>query len=253
MSNTLKSLAKQGAENIIVSINKPTIENPLNKQCIEVAKQYANVLRVMETPLNLNIHILNGLQYMSDNYNRFIVLEDDCFPTSSAWEVFNKDLDEIENDDRTFSRYGHYFLCPSEAKNDALTRFQGWGWATTSKKMKVFLPDLKTVLKMNASQNPNKTLAGPAYRKFVQNNLTKDIVNRLDITLTRNCVGTIRNAPYWDGTLCFLTAMKGKLHKKTTKRVIYNCGSGGTHFKQISRHPPYNMIASNEVWSYYDK
>ena len=119
--------------------------------------------------------------------------------------------------------------------------------------MKAFLPDLTRVLNMNASTNPSKTTSGPRYKKFVQNNLTKDIVKKLNITLTRNCVGTIKNAPYWDGTLCFLTAMKNKLHKKTTKRVIYNCGSDGTHFKKISRHPPYNMIAANEVWDYYDK
>ena len=255
LSNTLESLKKQGAQNIVASINVPTDEanKEKNAKCIEVAEKYADVVRIMDKPMNLNIHILGGMKFMVENYDRFIYLDDDCFPTSSAWEIFNKDLDEIEDNDKIFSRYGHYFLCPSEFNNKAITRFQGWGWATTSKKMAEFIPDLEKILAMNGSKDPNKTLSSPKYKKFVNKHLSKEINQKLNITLTRNCVGTIRLAPYWDGTLCLLTALKNKLHQKTTKRVIYNCGSGGIHFKQIARKPPYNMIDPSEVWDYYDK
>jgi glycosyltransferase involved in cell wall biosynthesis/SAM-dependent methyltransferase len=60
----------------------------------------------------------------------------------------------------------------------------------------------------------------------------------------------------WDGCTCLITAMRGLVHKKTRKRVIYNCGigNGSTHFPQEDkfRLPPFNMISPQEVWSYYD-
>jgi hypothetical protein len=45
-------------------------------------------------------------------------------------------------------------------------------------------------------------------------------------------------------------------HKKTNRRVIYNCGVGADsgHFLDPDRfrNPPFNMISPEEVWSVFN-
>ncbi len=187
---------------------------------------------------------LDGLTFMSERYGRIIVLEDDCFPNARAVEVFEATLDSIENRPDVFSAYGHHFLTPSEG--ETITRFQGWGWATTTRKL---LPLLQQARERFA-------MPEPGFLKWVQASLTPEVRGRLDVTPGRSCINSISRSFCWDGCLSLLTAQRGLLHKRTPVRVIYNCGmgDGGGHFsdKKEYRHPPFNMISRDEVWDYFE-
>jgi len=214
------------------------------RECVEYVEAHPDFdLRTMGRHIGIEQMTILGLNFMVEHYERFIVLEDDCFPSSAAVKTFIEDLDEIEHDDRVFSRYGHHFLCSAENENEAIGRFQGWGWASTRKKLSPFLPEMQQFLDMG-------------YREYVAaagGMLTEEMVRRLDVTPGRNCVDTIRKTQCWDGFLCLLTAQARLLHKKTSKRVVYNCGGGSDslHIRTVLREPPFNMLASDEVWDHY--
>ncbi len=207
-----------------------------------------NFPQMHHTFLNGHIGIekmtLDGLTWMAGHYDRIIVLEDDCFPTASAICVFQQELDTIADIPDVYSVYGHHFLTDSEG--ETITRFQGWGWATTAEKLQRILPRLRDCFCMHE----------PDYLRWVDQQLTHDIQKRLDVTPGRNCTDVLKKFFSWDSCTCLLTAQMGLAHKKTHKRVIYNCGMGdhGGHFPVDSRfrHPPFNMISPDEVWHYFD-
>ncbi len=187
---------------------------------------------------------IDCLDFMSSRYERIIVLEDDCFPIRSALDVFETELDAVASRSDVFSVYGHHFMVPAEA--ETISRFQGWGWATTTEKLLLLLPELKECFAMSE----------PDYLQWVKGGLTPEIIDALDVTPGRNCIDVMTSFFSQDSCLCLLTAQRGLLHKKTGKRVIYNCGlgEGGEHFSyaEIFRKPPYNMITVDEVWQYFD-
>lgn len=187
--------------------------------------------------------LILGLVEMCKKYRDILVLEDDCFPTHDAVSGFRQELDLIRDDDRIFSVYGHHFLV--DAEKETCTRFQGWGWATTSEKLTPLLRQLIDCYSMTEDR----------FLKFVNCTLTADVKKQIDVTPPRQPSYVLENFFAWDETLCLLTALNKQVHKPTRRRTIYNCGMGeeSTHFADTEtfRQPPFNLITPNEVWQYY--
>lgn len=186
--------------------------------------------------------ILLGLADMCKRYRDILILEDDCFPTRNAVLEFRRELDNIRNDPGIFSVYGHHFRV--EQETETCSRFQGWGWATTSEKL---LPVLRQLI--DCYSMPEKD-----FLEFVRRTLTPDVKARIDVTEPRQPSYVLENFFAWDETLCLLTALNGQVHKKTREQTIYNCGlgEGSTHFQgDHFRKPPFNLITPDEVWDYF--
>jgi hypothetical protein len=248
MHNILTSLQKQGAlQHVQVWIDGDQGNPKIFKRTEavhQVAKKFP-VKKIHRHRGNLGFRkiMLNAMHYMAYNYDRLIFLEDDCFPTKDAIKIFKEELDIIRKRTDIFSAYGHHFLVPTEG--ETIGRFQGWGWATTSNKLLPLLNDLTQCFLMSEEQ----------YIEFIRETLTDEVLQIIDVTPGRQPTVTLRSFFAWDETLCLLCALKGLKHKKTHKRVIYNCGVGknSTHFKNVMffRKPPYNMISPKEVWTAY--
>ncbi len=250
LRNNLESLRRQGmTANVHVWLDgdagRAALKGPA-EQCRELVNREFPWAILTTTNGNIGIEklMIDGLSYMSERYDKIVVLEDDCFPTASAIAEFDKALNEIKDRPDVYSVYGHHFLTASEG--ELITRFQGWGWATTREKLLSILPEIKKCFTMTESD----------YLAWVRRNLTPEVVKRLDVTPGRNCIPVIASHFCWDGCTCLLTAMRGLSHKKTAKRVIYNCGLGddSMHFAVIDRYlqPPFNMIHPKNAWDYYD-
>ena len=189
--------------------------------------------------------MLDGLSFMAQQYEKIIVLEDDCFPTSNAISVFLEHLAEIENDQSVYSVYGHHFETPDEGT--VFPRFQGWGWATTRKKLIPVLSQLKAMFLMSEND----------YLTWVASALTPELIAKLDVTPGRDVVKVLNRQFSWDSATALLTAILGMSHYKTSDRVIYNCGLGANsgHFLadlDFLRKPPFNMIGVDEVWQNFN-
>jgi FkbM family methyltransferase len=189
--------------------------------------------------------MLDGLTEMARRHRDIVVLEDDCFPTADAIEVFRSTLDDVRGDAGIYSVYGNPFGTEGEA--EVFPRFQGWGWATTRDKLLPVLAQLKSMFMMSE----------PDYLAWVAKVMTPAIKSRLDVTGRRNVTAVLERQFSWDSATALLTALLGLQHRRTPHRVVYNCGAGedSGHFRaQVDeyRAPPFNMIGANEVWQHFN-
>ena len=187
--------------------------------------------------------ILLAMQQAVQKYKYIILLEDDCFPTREAVKSFTSELKEIEHADDIFSIYGHHFQIAEDS--GLCSRFQGWGWATTAQKLAPYVDKLIECYSMCEKD----------YLAFTKKSLTPEIVERLDVTPPRLPTFTLRNFFAWDETLALLTALDGKSHRPTDKRIIYNCGmgEGSSRFAEYTKYtqPPFNMVLHKDVWKHF--
>ncbi|MBM3811422.1 MAG: hypothetical protein FJW20_07275 [Acidimicrobiia bacterium] len=247
LAAVLESLARQEALGLVCvwldGAQGKSIWQTKVRQCREVAACYPGLLvTIMNGHLGIEKLMLDALGYMATRYHRIIVLEDDCFPTRTAVTTFLHALDGIRDEEQFFSVYGHPFLVSGE--NGRFPRFQGWGWATWSHKLEPILAEAKL----------RYAMAEPDYRAWVEQALTPQVHERLAATPGR--YPPARLIYSWDSCFALLTAMQGLCHRRTSPRVIYNCGLGpdSSHFPDAERwrRPPYNMIRLEEVWNYFD-
>lgn len=249
IADVLESLDRQGAIGCVHVWIDGHQGIPDLKRSTELVAEVASRYRVAEVRrhnglLGFRKLVLHALQEAAGRFRHLMVLEDDCFPTRHAVSLFRDELVAIEHDDSVFSVYGHPFLVDAE-RQGFCTRFQGWGWGTTAARLQPYLDRLIDCYSM-----PEAEFLG-----FVGDNLTKEVVGRLDVTPPRLPSVTLRKFFAWDEVLALLTAMDGKRHKLTSERTIYNFGGGvdGSRFKNVDwyRCPPFNMVSIEEIWDHY--
>lgn len=248
IESTLTSLAHQHALKRVHVFIDGDQGNPAKQIQVDAVEAVARRFAVAEIHRRRGSHgfrkmILQAMAWMSERYDAVLFLEDDCFPTRQCVEVFRQELREIAGRDDIFSVYGHHFGLKNESVEFA--RFQSWGWATTSAKLRPLLAELTHCYWMPE----------PEYLAFTKAALTPRVRRRLEVTPGRQPSHTLSSFFAWDETLALLTALRGLTHKKTRTRVIYNCGMGAlsTHFSdsEIYKLPPFNMICPEEAWDYF--
>ena len=244
----LESLKRQGKLDLVEIWMDGDQGKPATKKALEEAEamfREFGVQRITRHRGNLGFRklILQSLMYMTETYDRFIVLEDDCFPNRIAVEEFCKALDKHADDDSVLTTYGHHFLIPSE--QPFCPRFQGWGWATWSDRFKPFLAELAYLFSLRET----------TFTEWTKSVMTPEVMARLDCTEPRGASITLQRFFAWDETLALLAALSEMKHAPTEKRCVYNFGVGedSTHFTNIDwyRKPPFNMILKSEVWDHY--
>ncbi|MGI9433368.1 MAG: sulfotransferase domain-containing protein, partial [Geminicoccaceae bacterium] len=248
VQNSLDSLARQNRVHDVHLWVDGDQGNPAKrKRTTAVARlgKKFNVKRIHQHRGNLGFRkmMLQAMTYMSLHYDKIIFLEDDCFPNRDCIATFSDELDAIRDRADVFSVYGHHFDLPNES--EYFSRFQGWGWATTSEKLRPLLDDLIQCFFMTEER----------FLAFTREAMTPEILRLIDVTPGRQPSATLKEFFAWDEALCLLTALRGLKHKRTRERTVYNCGAGerSTHFADLAsfRKPPYNMIAASEVWDHF--
>jgi FkbM family methyltransferase len=252
LGNVLESLRLQGySQATTVFIDGDLHRSEYSYQCNE-----SRLLQNIYTDCKFLIYngnygierlMIDGLQYAFQRFNKIIVLEDDCFPSFDAVELFNQKLNALP--DGYFSVYGHPFGIENE--EGGITRFQGWGWATTQERLGQVLPILKFLYALDEH----------SYLDFIAKKLEdQSLIDKLSITPPRNCIDVLKKQFTWDSAISLICADLNLLHQYTNERIIFNCGMGGGttsgHFRQEEsclREPPFNMILEEEVWQCFNK
>lgn len=190
--------------------------------------------------------MMESLLDLSSRYKKFLILEDDCFPTKDAISIFRKELDTYESDQNVLTVYGSHFLC--EGEFPLCPRFQGWGWATWSEKIVSFVHKMMRLYLLPENE----------YLSFINSTFTDSMKIKIDdLTHPRSCSFTTKKFFAWDETLTHLSALENKYHRPTSKRCIYNFGmdENSSHFplsaEKTFRKPPFNLITPQEVWEYF--
>ena len=98
-------------------------------------------IRIIERQLNLGVdfNIIKGIQQMSEEYDRFIIVEDDLIVSNQFLRFMNAGLDHFKDFDKvlTLSAF-NYVKIPNKYIWDIYfaQRTNPWGWATWSHKIK---------------------------------------------------------------------------------------------------------------------
>jgi len=249
LENTLESLRRQRAiKNVQVWLDGHygfAGRLPVAYACRAAAERFPEArLVAYNGHVGISKLMLDALRTAAEENEWIIVLEDDCFPTAYAIDVFRHELDQIAGQPGVYSVYGHHFLLAQEGCT--ISRFQPWGWATTRTKLLPVLRQLESCLHMSE----------PEFLAWVQRQVTADVRARLAVTPPRNPLDTLSMFFSWAACTALITAAMGLEHKKTERRVIFNCGLGpdSGHFEGPGpfRDPPFNMIAPHEVWKYFE-
>ena len=217
-----------------------------NQASLEVARRFpVKELRAIRGHLGIEKLMLDALTDMSQRYSAVIVLEDDCFPLPDGISLFKEALAEVASREDVYSVYGHAFGTePAETRD--FTRFQGWGWAAHSARIRQLLPELTRLF----------LLTEKAYLHHIATNTTPEISARLDRTLDRNVQNVLKSFFSWDSATSFVTAQLGMLHVRTRQPAAINTGiiPGIGHFTTDIprfRAPPFNMITVEEAFETY--
>lgn len=219
-----------------------------NEETANIARRYLlRELRVHRSHLGIEKMMLDALENMSQHYDQVLVLEDDCFPLEDGIEGFLQALQEIEDRPDVYSVYGHHFGVEPEDSRD-FPRFQGWGWAAHSDRIRKLLPELKALFDLDEE----------AYCAHIATAMTDDVRDRLDVTPGRDVLKVLEKFFSWDSATAFLTAQCGLVHRRTARPAVINTGiSPDTgHFLNDTprlRAPPFNMICLDEAWAHYDR
>ena len=178
---------------------------------------------------------LDAFALNSPRHQRFVILEDDCFPTVGAIETMISSLKAVENDPEIFSVYGHHYGTANEGLET--TAFQGWGWASTREKLAPVVDELRELWDMPELE---------AFAKF-ERDLTPEICARMDLFPGRANSKFLGQLFSFDTVLAFLVAKHGLRNRRTPSQVIFNFGIayGAGHFpsfKEALLEPPFNML-----------
>ena len=118
-----------------------------------------NSTRIIHRELNLGVdyNIIKGIQQMSEEYDRFIVVEDDLIVSNQFLRFMNAGLDHFKSFEKilTLSAF-NYVKIPENYIWDCYftKRFNPWGWATWSNKIKDV--DFDLAIKNNFLNNPKE-------------------------------------------------------------------------------------------------
>ena len=252
LQSVLESLRQQrqlGTTHLWIDGNQGRAElQDRTRATADIARRYpVRELRLHRSHLGIEKMMLDALDDMSQRYDRVLVLEDDCFPLEGGINDFEKGLEDIIDSPDIYSIYGHHFgLEPTESLD--FTRFQGWGWAAHSDRIRMLLPKLKALFAMDEE----------SYCAHIAAEMTDDICARLDVTPGRDVLRVLEKFFSWDSATAFLTAQYGLSHRRTARPAVQHTGiSPGTGHLSSDiprlRAPPFNMVTIDEAWGHYDR
>ncbi len=218
-----------------------------NSASVAVGRRFnVRELHAISGHLGIEKMMLDALEYMSARYDRLILLEDDCFPLSGCIEAFEDTLAEVAEQTNIYSVYGcHFGTEPEDDKN--FSRFQGWGWAAHSARIRDYLAEQRALFMMPEA----------AYLKYVATHMDDAMRERLDRTPGRDVTKVLQSFFSWDSATAFVTARHELLHRRTDRAVVVNTGivPGVGHFNTDNsalRKKPFNMITLEEAWDRFD-
>lgn len=119
--------------------------------------------------------ITEGLKHVSNLYDAFIVLEDDCLTDKNFIGFMNGALKYYANKAEIYCVSGYSWPINIEEKSDIYFahRTCSWGWATWSDRWKEFIPNKNVLSEINSNKEKSRVLArcGNDLPKMLQNNL----------------------------------------------------------------------------------
>lgn len=149
---------KEGVKRIYISIDGPKNEyaslqqHLLNEHLARIQDDNCEVnieIRRVTSNLGLVQAVLSGIDWIFENEETAIIMEEDLYPDPTFFKFCNESLNYYQNDQRVFSISGNNFLEGSTNSTSFSSYPLIWGWATWKNRWEAARPFLsgKQVLK----------------------------------------------------------------------------------------------------------
>lgn len=191
----LRSLRPQ---NLFIIADGPRISHPQDESNCAMAR---DVVKVIDWPCNvfrdysptnlgLKRRISSGLDWVFDQVDRAIVIEDDCIPHPDFFRFCNNLLERYEFDERISFITGNNFQY-GRVYGDASYYFSMhphcWGWATWRRTWRLYDENLSFLSEWLGSTSWFETLPDPVERRYwkkIFENVQNGQINSWDYPLT---------------------------------------------------------------------
>jgi FkbM family methyltransferase len=142
--------------------------------------------KIIERTENLGLarNIVSAVDYVFEQYDRLILLEDDCVPQRYFFDFMHTCLKKYENNQRVFGISGYTVKIPDHILVDYpydlyfCPRIGSWGWATWKRAWQHYEKDLRKLVKIANERNADLTQGGTdipiSIEKFLKGQL-KDV------------------------------------------------------------------------------
>lgn len=215
---------KNAAENIIISDLRGLIDREIDWEC-KVRLLYR------DTHLSAKKSIHTAIDWLFENEEMGIILEDDCLPDVSFFDFCQSLLREYRSDQRIWHISGTCTIKRSDLINNDSFYFSNychiWGWATWADRWTSYDPELNELDVFIKNKFIQNIFSSFLLRNFWTENFVKVRADKVDT---------------WDYQWYFSMWVNNGLSIIPTKNLISNIGFGvdGTHTTNPA-HPLANL------------
>lgn len=180
--------------------------------------------------------MISGVNYVLQEYDAVIVLEDDCVPMPGFMTFMNQCLKKYADNSKVYSITGYDNLKGMESQSDAycIGRPSSWGWGTWKNRWSEFKKDYEIVRRLKTTAVGSRNLA-------LWGNDLEDML-----------VGRVRGFnDAWDVFWALTLIEKGGICIRAGKSLIRNIGFDGTGL-HCGKTNAFDTVCTTEVKEKYN-
>ncbi len=184
--------------------------------------------------LGLRERVVSGLDWVFSNEQQAIILEDDCLPVDSFFELTSHLLAKYTNDERIGGIGGTNIgtHLPKVGNTYFYSRYPvRWGWATWRRVWLEYRADIPPMSRSLISK----------YERFSPSRATSEY------WASRFQEVSSRRLDTWDYQLSYLSMIKEFLWVVPTKNLIANIGFGSTATHTWDTNSPYSSLSTDSI------
>ncbi len=174
---------KDASEIVQVENTRKNLELLIDWPCI-VHKNYAN------TNLGLKERFKSGIDWIFNQEDKAIFLEDDCIPDPSFFRFCDELLEKYKNDERVFSISGNNFQFGKDSPKESyyFSKYPHiWGWATWKRSWDKYDSEISDWQSRRSSSWLREVIGGfiiAKFWKYIFDRLSAGKINTWDYQLT---------------------------------------------------------------------
>lgn len=189
------------------------------EECLAVRKIFDDVdwecqvlKNFSDVNLGLEKRIVSGLDWVFEQVDCAVILEDDCLPNPSFFRFCTELLEKYEDDENIFALTGHNHLGEWQTSRSSYffaNYFDCWGWATWRRTWQKFDSEMKSWGDLEAREKVRSTIADD-----------QQFYNRARV-LNMAYEGKVNS---WAYPFFFMSLLHGGLTITPSKNLIQNIG-----------------------------
>ncbi|TET69782.1 MAG: glycosyltransferase, partial [Candidatus Aminicenantes bacterium] len=175
----LKALREHNIKNIYIFSDAP--KSHKDEEAVSLTRRLVHSIdwtkpKIIERPENLGLarNIVSAVDHVFEQYDRLILLEDDCVPQRYFFDFMHTCLKKYENNQRVFGISGYTVQIPDKIRSDYpfdlyfCPRIGSWGWATWKRAWVHHEKDLYKLIRIANEKNIDLSRAGSDIPTFIE-------------------------------------------------------------------------------------